>query len=145
MCNPSTKCGHIYFLGEGAVDKALQLNGSDVGGWNVTVKAHPFPTYANDSAILKVEGYETSLTENEIKTHLTQLFSPYGKIEGVFSGNGSATVSVRGEDVAVKAPQLNGSDIGGRKLTVLLLNGGISTVHERRKYGHHCPHRHLGT
>lgn len=45
----------------------------------------------------------------------------------------SATVSVRGEDVAVKAPQLNGSDIGGRKLTVLLLNGGISTVHERRK------------
>lgn len=33
----------IYFMGEGAVDKALQLSGSDVGGGKAIVKPFPFP------------------------------------------------------------------------------------------------------
>ncbi|CAA7055520.1 unnamed protein product [Microthlaspi erraticum] len=33
----------IYFVGEGAVDKALKLDGSEVaGGWKVRVKPCPF-------------------------------------------------------------------------------------------------------
>lgn len=35
--------GFIYFLGgQGTVDRAMQLSGTDVGGWNVTVKPYPF-------------------------------------------------------------------------------------------------------
>jgi hypothetical protein len=33
----------IYFVGEGTADKALQLNGSDMGGWTVDAEADPFP------------------------------------------------------------------------------------------------------
>ncbi|KAG7624553.1 RNA-binding domain superfamily [Arabidopsis thaliana x Arabidopsis arenosa] len=33
----------IYFVGEGTADKALQLNGSDMGGWAVDAEADPFP------------------------------------------------------------------------------------------------------
>ncbi|EOA21926.1 hypothetical protein CARUB_v10002413mg, partial [Capsella rubella] len=42
------RSGYIYFLGEGAVEKALQLKGSDVGGWNVSVTAYPFMPHANE-------------------------------------------------------------------------------------------------
>ncbi|XP_048623178.1 nucleolin 1-like [Brassica napus] len=35
--------GFIYFLGgQGTVDKAMQLSGTDVGGWNVIVEPYPF-------------------------------------------------------------------------------------------------------
>ncbi|XP_056846904.1 nucleolin 1-like [Raphanus sativus] len=39
--------GFVYFLGEGAVDKALQLSGRDMGGWNVIADPHPFPKDAD--------------------------------------------------------------------------------------------------
>lgn len=39
--------GFVYFLGEGAVDKALQLSGSDMGGWTVIAEPHPFPEDAD--------------------------------------------------------------------------------------------------
>lgn len=32
----------IAGMEEGAVDKALKLNGSEVGGWKVCAKAYPF-------------------------------------------------------------------------------------------------------
>lgn len=35
----------IFFLAEGAVDKALQLSGSDVGGWTAIVEPFPFLKY----------------------------------------------------------------------------------------------------
>ncbi|XP_010423843.1 PREDICTED: nucleolin 2-like [Camelina sativa] len=46
--NTLSKCGYIIFLGEGAVDKALQLKGSDVGGWNVSVTPFPCLKHANE-------------------------------------------------------------------------------------------------
>lgn len=36
----------IYFIGEGAAEKALQLSGSDVGGWKAIVTPYPFPEAA---------------------------------------------------------------------------------------------------
>ncbi|XP_013611654.1 PREDICTED: uncharacterized protein LOC106318291 isoform X3 [Brassica oleracea var. oleracea] len=39
--------GFVYFRGEGAVDKALQLSGRDMGGWNVIADPHPFPKDAD--------------------------------------------------------------------------------------------------
>ncbi|XP_010452589.1 PREDICTED: nucleolin 2-like [Camelina sativa] len=77
------KCAFIYFVGEGAVDKALKLNGSDVDGWNVSVTAYPFPENANSSGDVKVEGYDPSLSRDEILSAMTKLFSSYGEISPI--------------------------------------------------------------
>ncbi|EFH49468.1 predicted protein, partial [Arabidopsis lyrata subsp. lyrata] len=54
------RCGYIYFVGEGAVDKALQLNGSDMGGRNVSVEAYPYDEDANDSAGAMIYGKDVA-------------------------------------------------------------------------------------
>ncbi|EFH60976.1 hypothetical protein ARALYDRAFT_478232, partial [Arabidopsis lyrata subsp. lyrata] len=46
----------IYFVGEGAADKALQLNGSDMGGWTVDAEALPFPEEDDNFSIVYLVG-----------------------------------------------------------------------------------------
>ncbi|XP_010452237.1 PREDICTED: uncharacterized protein LOC104734381 [Camelina sativa] len=129
------RIGYIYFMGEGAVDKAMQLNGSDVGGWNVSVKPFPFPEHANDSVVVRVEGYDTSLSKIDIQSALSNLFSSYGEMYSVFILEGYAQANVDGKDIADKALELNGSVMRGRKLSVeVLCRTSIQTTHMRRRY-----------
>ncbi|XP_019084545.1 PREDICTED: uncharacterized protein LOC104708771 [Camelina sativa] len=129
------RIGYIYFMGEGAVDKAMQLNGSDVEGWNVAVEPFPFPEHANDSVVVRVEGYDTSLSKIDIQSALSNLFSSYGEIQCLIILEGYAQVSVEGKDIADKALELNGSVMGGRKLAIeVLCRPYLPTTHMRRRY-----------
>ncbi|KAL1195654.1 Nucleolin 1 [Cardamine amara subsp. amara] len=126
----------VYFVGEGAVDKALQLNGNDVGGWEASAKAFPFQPRPYDFVIVRVEGFDTSLSETDIKSMLRELFLPYGKVKLIVVAEGSAVVSLFGDKAALKAPQLTGKVMGGRKIVVTRLTElGKSTLHRRPS---HC-------
>ncbi|XP_010423367.1 PREDICTED: uncharacterized protein LOC104708485 [Camelina sativa] len=126
----------IYFVGEGAVDKALQLKGSDVDGWTVSVTAYPFSKNANSIGDVRVEGYDPSLSHDEILSAMTKLFSSYGKISPVIFSDRSVILRIQGKDAAEKVPELNGILIEGRKLDVRLLSGlNKSTRHQRRLRG----------
>lgn len=81
--NTLSKCSFVYFVGEGAVDKALLLNGADVGGWNVSAEAYPFQRYAKYLVSVTVKGYDTSLDEIDIENELTKLFSSCGEVTEV--------------------------------------------------------------
>ncbi|KAG2241831.1 hypothetical protein Bca52824_096327 [Brassica carinata] len=70
----------IYFIGEGAAEKALQLSGSDVGGWKAIVTPYPFPEAAGRSLIVCVTGYDTSLSKIKIERALRQHFSSCGRL-----------------------------------------------------------------
>ncbi|XP_010490972.1 PREDICTED: uncharacterized protein LOC104768649 [Camelina sativa] len=66
---------YVYFVGEAAVDKALQLfNGSELDGWKLTVEPFPFPN-AKDKIIVSVEGFDTCLSQDDLESALTPLFS----------------------------------------------------------------------
>ncbi|CAH2073780.1 unnamed protein product [Thlaspi arvense] len=129
--------GFIYFVGEGAVDKALQLHGSDVGGWNVSVKHLPFLENADNFATVTVRGYDTSLSEINLKSALRKLLSSIGaEITEFMIFKRSAVLSVEGQDVAEKAPELTGSKMGGFPVVVRRdSNLHRSTVHHRPPRG----------
>ncbi|CAH8312455.1 unnamed protein product [Eruca vesicaria subsp. sativa] len=61
----STVLVFIYFLGEGTADKALELNGTDMGRWNVIVE--PFREDADCVGVASVflygEGAEDKLLD----------------------------------------------------------------------------------
>ncbi|XP_020876031.1 nucleolin 2 isoform X2 [Arabidopsis lyrata subsp. lyrata] len=127
------RCGYIYFVGEGAVDKALQLNGSDMGGRNVSVEAYPYDEDANDMVLVRVEGYDTSLSKTDLKTALSDHFSSYGYLKEFYIIEGSAGAMIYGKDVADKVTELNGSHMGGHKLAVrVTAKPRIPTVHRRQ-------------
>ncbi|VVB08275.1 unnamed protein product [Arabis nemorensis] len=83
-------------LREGAKKKALALSGSDMGGWNVLVKALPklVCKFSTDlvaalreadyrfmrSTELFASGYDTLLPEDDIKSALIKHFSSCGEI-----------------------------------------------------------------
>ncbi|EFH49451.1 predicted protein [Arabidopsis lyrata subsp. lyrata] len=152
---PKLRRGYIYFLGEGAVDKALQLNGVDVGGWNVSVKAYPFPKDANNEVFIEVEGFDTSLHEILIESALISHFSSYGKLKDVMFFDGFVASSFHffptfsiavaylyGKDVADKVTELNGSNMGGRILDVRVTSKpGITLFHRYLRCGPSCVHR----
>ncbi|KAL0709609.1 hypothetical protein Bca4012_016587 [Brassica carinata] len=94
----------VVLRGEGAEEKALALNGSDLGGWRVSVKILPqvlsslrsglttreaarqyvahFKRYKSRG--ITVKGYDRSLCEAHIKRALVNHFSPCGEITDVF-------------------------------------------------------------
>ncbi|CAE6086837.1 unnamed protein product [Arabidopsis arenosa] len=134
--------GYIYFLGEGAVDKALQLNGVDVGGWNVSVKAYPFPKNANNEVEIEVEGFDTWLHEILIESALISHFSSYGKLKDVMFFDGIAVAYLYGKDVADKVTELNGSNMGGRILDVRVISKPrITLFHRYLRCGPSCVRR----
>ncbi|CAH8350958.1 unnamed protein product [Eruca vesicaria subsp. sativa] len=124
----------VYIVGESTVDKALQLSGSDVGGWKAIVTPYPFPQDAGRSITLRVSGYDTSLSEIDIESAIRQHFSSCGEITDVEISKSSAEVDIDGEDAQDKVMELDGSHMGGRKLLVDVVSGGVYTFHTTR----HC-------
>ncbi|VVB00097.1 unnamed protein product [Arabis nemorensis] len=142
-----SRLAYIYFVGEGAVDKALKLNGSDVGGSKVCVE--PYPFHDDNPVSVHVEGYATSLSDSEIETALRHLFSSCGKVLRVSIYKGSTSVTIRGFDAAEKAEELSGSNIGTHKVLVkAFTKPPRETVHDRRRRfirpPRHTVHDHRG-
>ncbi|XP_013611653.1 PREDICTED: nucleolin 2-like isoform X2 [Brassica oleracea var. oleracea] len=132
--------GFVYFRGEGAVDKALQLSGRDMGGWNVIADPHPFPKDADCCPVVAVQGYDTSLSKTDIKKVLTTHFSSCGEVTEIriHKRIGAAAVYVYGECAEEKVLGLDGSYIGEHQIIVKLVSARrIYTVHPRRR--HRCP------
>ncbi|VYS63768.1 unnamed protein product [Arabidopsis thaliana] len=75
---------------------------------------------------IDVEGFDTSLPEDEMKEALTNHFKSCGVIAMVSFRrhpetdvvNGLATITMMGNDADEKVMLLNGSELGGRKLVV---------------------------
>ncbi|KAG7537750.1 RNA-binding domain superfamily [Arabidopsis suecica] len=107
---------------EGAVDKALQLSGSDVGGWNVVVKAAPRPEgdcnphvgnlcRRERDLLFSVYEIPSSLSEIDVKIGLCNLFSSCGEVTGVFiyahiDNQCEAIISFVGKGCVDKAQEL---------------------------------------
>ncbi|XP_018446013.1 nucleolin 2 isoform X3 [Raphanus sativus] len=131
--------GFIYFLGgQGTVDKAMQLSGTDVGGWNVIVEPYPFLENADWDPVAFVQGYDTGLGKTEIKRMLFNHFSSCGQIMDIEFHNstiGVASVYLYGEGAEDKVLDLDGSYMGGCKILVKhIITNGIYTVHPRRRH-----------
>ncbi|CAA0381807.1 unnamed protein product [Arabidopsis thaliana] len=111
----------IYFVGEGTADKALQLNGSDMGGWAVDAEADPFPKEEDNCVELEVEGYDTTLR----------------LVDHVMIFDSFSIVYLVGEDAIDKAPKLSGTDMGGGRKAVVrfVAYHGRNIFHPRRQKG----------
>ncbi|CAH2033804.1 unnamed protein product [Thlaspi arvense] len=100
----------VYFVGEGAVDKALKLNGSDVGGLGKSV----LRLIRLTTTI--VRGYDTSLSDTEIEMAVRELLSSCGEVREVcVAKRGYTALSIKGFEAPEKALELNGSYIGRSK------------------------------
>ncbi|EOA22456.1 hypothetical protein CARUB_v10003104mg, partial [Capsella rubella] len=114
--------------GEDVEEKALQLSGTDVGGWTVIVKPAPLQKELRDPQQtrkatkphrVRVTGYDTSLPEIDIQMALCNHFSSCGEVTQVLVlPSGSASVFFQGEKYLVKALKLTGSNMGGMNLVV---------------------------
>jgi hypothetical protein len=131
---------HIYFVGEGAVEKALKLNGSEVaGGWKVSAK--PYPFYDDNPILVKIRGYEdTWLSDGELEVAVREFFSSCGEVKQVVvhkENGGFCCVDIKGIDAAEKVPELDGSFFGRNKavVRVLTLPPRHSTHNRARNYG----------
>ncbi|CAF1696555.1 hypothetical protein Bca4012_000306 [Brassica carinata] len=131
----------VILRGEGAGDKALQLNGSDIGGRKIVVTSLPpgldlstglstdvlaARSVAHDkrkrSEGISVTGYDTSLTKDDVKNALTNHFSTCGEITDVFVLNSRALVYFYEQGSNNRALQLSaGTDLGGCTLMVKAL------------------------
>ncbi|XP_013633412.1 nucleolin 1-like [Brassica napus] len=120
----------VILLGHGAEEKALQLNGSDIGDWNALVKVAPeeeeeeYQMHATNYCSLfgiAVLGYDTSLPEDEIESKLTANFSSCGKITHVFVCplDECTNIYFSKEEGEASALDLNGSEVGGFKITTM--------------------------
>ncbi|CAH8330320.1 unnamed protein product [Eruca vesicaria subsp. sativa] len=92
----------VILFGDGAEEKALELNGTDIGGWNALVKVEPeeeedeeverFESSLADELLndrrfwfgVTVGGYNTCLPADEVKSDLVKLFSSCGEITHVY-------------------------------------------------------------
>ncbi|KAJ4875824.1 hypothetical protein Rs2_40842 [Raphanus sativus] len=91
----------VILFGDGAEEKALQLNGTDVGGWNALVKVESdeedeeaaryrsslINELMNDPKFwygVSVRGYDTSLPVDQVERALKEHFSDCGEITHVF-------------------------------------------------------------
>ncbi|XP_033145608.1 nucleolin 1 [Brassica rapa] len=94
----------VNYHGHLAKERALQLNGCDIGNWKALVKFAPreedldyqvslryhrslYSDLANDKRFwygIAVLGYDTSLPEDQVKSILTEHFSSCGLITHVF-------------------------------------------------------------
>ncbi|KAL0884922.1 hypothetical protein Bca101_008904 [Brassica carinata] len=121
------KCALIYVNGECEAE-ALKLDGSDMGGRILTITAYPFddnrlehvfaPTKATDKyrqRTLKVTGFDTSLSKDDIKKMLRGVFPGSGCFPFM---DGSAFLYLRGQDAMDKALKLSGGSVGGFKFAV---------------------------
>ncbi|WZY80169.1 hypothetical protein YC2023_026553 [Brassica napus] len=134
----NSKCSFFQLCGgEGAEEKALALDGTDMGGWNVTVKVLPHDDleFTTDqlaamsishfkktrSEGVSVRGYDNSLPSNDIKSALTKHFASCGEITDVFVLKRRAIIYFFGWHAISKAVELSGSNVGGCGLVVKAL------------------------
>ncbi|VVB14045.1 unnamed protein product [Arabis nemorensis] len=132
----------VTLLGEDAVEKALKLHGSDVGGWKVLVRDYPipgeltpemaakiaiknsYPTYVAFSGYwMTVSGYNTSLPEDDIKRGMKSLEledreSSEDDASSRFTRSFITFLGGRGRDTEKKALERNGSDMKGWNIVV---------------------------
>lgn len=104
-----------------------------------------------------LEGYNTSLEPIDLYWALESLFKTCGEVDDIEIDRDPVTnalkrscvVILRGEGAGENALQLNGSDIGGRKIVVTSLPPGISVLRSglstdvlaARHVAHHQRHR----
>lgn len=121
----------IYVNGEDE-EKALRLNGSDMGGRILQTYAYPFQENYLDDVLatmkearqpqrtLKVTGYDPSLSMDDVESKLCKHFAPascfaYRTCGGLKS---KAFVYLVGEDDVEKALELSGRCVGGLNIVV---------------------------
>ncbi|CAH8312825.1 unnamed protein product [Eruca vesicaria subsp. sativa] len=128
----------IYFLGDGAVEKALQLSGIDVGGWTVIVEPDPFPEDAGWDPVVIVKGYDILLDNADIEKMLFEHFSSCGEVTEIRvyeRSIGAAVVDVYGEGAEENVLDLDGSNMVGRKISVkLYTEPTVYSVHPRPRH-----------
>ncbi|CAH8331702.1 unnamed protein product [Eruca vesicaria subsp. sativa] len=122
----------VILLGEGAEEKALQLNGTDIGGWKALVKVEPeeedaeiqryrlllIDEYTNDRRFwygVSVRGYDTSLPADEVESALKERFSSCGEITHVFVNTLDKLTNIyfHQKEGEASALDLCGSEVGG--------------------------------
>ncbi|KAJ0260926.1 hypothetical protein HA466_0041520 [Hirschfeldia incana] len=134
-------CALIYANRECEAE-ALKLDGSDMGGRVLEIKAYPFDDNTLDHVFapinsfdkhrpheLKVTGFGTSLSQNDIKKMLCRVF-PGSDCTAL--GNGSALLYLNGQHALDEALKLSGGSMEGFKFAVtevlpeIVVPGGIS-------------------
>ncbi|KAG2239801.1 hypothetical protein Bca4012_022900 [Brassica carinata] len=136
----------VFLRGHGAEEKALQLNGSCFGDWNVLVKSAPeeeeeeykmasrykqslTKALLNDRKFrfgIEVMGYDTSLPADEVESCLRAHFDSCGEITHVYINTREECANIyfsekEGEALALG---LNGSEVRGFRITT----GRIATA-----------------
>uniref|UniRef100_A0A1J3JT93 Nucleolin 1 n=1 Tax=Noccaea caerulescens TaxID=107243 RepID=A0A1J3JT93_NOCCA len=153
----------VYIRGEGAIEKALKLSGSDMGGRKVIAKAYPLqakqldPEFASILAASRdqdnrqqrtmgVTGFDTTLPRDVVASTLRKHFSKCGTVQPVrvFHDHdlrktllrSKALITVDGEDTLEKVLlQLGGCDVDGFKnIQVSLVSGPPKRERERHGY-----------
>ncbi|CAH8364714.1 unnamed protein product [Eruca vesicaria subsp. sativa] len=122
------RCTLVVLRGEGAQEKALALDGTDMGGWilSVTVLPSELSELSSSSGLstaelavrqvahferkssegISVTGYDHSLPGDVVKSDLTNRFSSCGKITDVFVLNSRALIYFFGIGAVHKALRL---------------------------------------
>ncbi|CAF2050982.1 unnamed protein product, partial [Brassica napus] len=131
-------CRYAFvYVNEEDEEKALRLDGSDMGGQILQIKSYPFHEthLENDLApmkevkvywpqqTLKVTGYDTSLPVEDIEIELEKYFSSHGSF--VYQDENAsgaiktkAYIYVRGPDAVDKALELSGRSVEGLNFVV---------------------------
>jgi hypothetical protein len=116
----------MMLRGEGAEEKALALNGSDLGGWNVSVvkveeeEDTPEEVEAFNAVFydknrrfgISVTGFDTCLPDDDLKAALRREFASCGEILHVYipRGNSVAYVYFSEEEAIARALELYGHE-----------------------------------
>ncbi|EFH49354.1 predicted protein [Arabidopsis lyrata subsp. lyrata] len=120
----------MWIKGDDAEEKALQLSGTDVGGWTALVKPAPSQKDIMDpwcpamlskheTQRVRVTGYDTWLPEIDIQIALCEHFSSCGEVTQVMVlPCGSGSIYLEEERCEDKALKLNGCKMGGMNLVV---------------------------
>ncbi|KAH0887822.1 hypothetical protein HID58_050251 [Brassica napus] len=124
----------LVLRGEGAKERALLLDGSEVGGRKLTLSPIEQPTdgmttsaraakYVADfqrsrSEAISVTGYDPSLPQEDLKSALRKHFASCGEITDILILDSRALVHLYGLGSVHRAVQLHGTILGGFKLTV---------------------------
>ncbi|CAA7055365.1 unnamed protein product [Microthlaspi erraticum] len=126
-------CAYIYFVGEGAVDKALKLNGTNIaGGWKVYVEPYPFSDNSPITAFIR--GYDdTCLSDSEMEVAVREFFSSCGELKevSVYKEKGVCFVRIKGIDAAEKVRELDASYFGRNAVVRLLTLPPRHSTHNR--------------
>lgn len=138
----------VILLGDGAEEKALELNGTDIGGWNALVKVEPEEEEDEEAELYEssladelyndrrfwfgvtVRGYNTLLPADEVESALIKHFSSCGEITHVFVSTLDKKTNIYfcQQEGEARALDLDGSVVRGFKIAVT----GVATIFSNR-------------